>query len=106
MDVVVSKKGEGRKEELNGIRLVHKLDMGTLEGILVEIEPGRGVPEAFSHPGLEVRIVLQGEIEVCIRDRCYILREGDVMGFDSTTPHTIRNTGQEKAVFFVLSTSG
>jgi len=39
-------------------------------------------------------------MEIEIAGRKYLLKEGDVIWFSSILPHTYRNLGKEKAVFF------
>jgi quercetin dioxygenase-like cupin family protein len=102
--VVIARKGEGEEKMLGKVRILRKIKTEALKGLLVEMEPSEGIPKVYSHHGEEVRIVLEGEIEVYIRDKTYRLKEGDVMWFDSTTPHTVKNPGPEKAVFFVVGT--
>ncbi len=100
-DVVVVRKGESKKTINLGagpIRLLAKSEK--LEGMTVEIEPGKGIPKIYSHEGEEIRIVLGGEIEVEVSGKKYLLKEGDVMWQKSKQPHKIRNPGKKRAVYF------
>lgn len=98
------RQGEGEKEINPGsgpIRLLVRSDV--LEGMVVEIEPGAEIPRVYSHRGEELRMVLQGEIEVEVEGECYLLREGDFMWFDSSMKHRIRNPSDKKAVYFSVN---
>jgi transcriptional regulator with XRE-family HTH domain len=62
-----------------------------------------GEPRAHStermgkHIGQEWSIVLQGKVEVVIGDKRYILREGDAIYFNASTPHKYVNVGNDSA---------
>jgi transcriptional regulator with XRE-family HTH domain len=45
------------------------------------------------HPGYEYGYVLSGQVEVTIDVDVFLLREGESIGFDSSMPHLLRNTG-------------
>lgn len=52
--------------------------------------------KALTHAGEEAGIVIQGRLEVRVGDEIRILKEGDAYYFDSTTPHSFRNAGNDK----------
>ena len=56
------------------------------------------------HQGHEWGFVIEGTLEVQIGFDVFVLRPGDAVSFDSTTPHRLANTGEEPvhAIWFVL----
>lgn len=51
----------------------------------------------MSHGGCEFGLVLSGWLEVTVGADTYELGPGDSVGFESTTPHRVRNIGAEPA---------
>jgi transcriptional regulator with XRE-family HTH domain/quercetin dioxygenase-like cupin family protein len=49
------------------------------------------------HPGSEFGFLLQGELVVTLGFETILLRPGDAISFESTTPHAYRNEGDEPA---------
>jgi transcriptional regulator with XRE-family HTH domain len=47
------------------------------------------------HSGREYGLVLSGRLEVTVGFETTVLRAGDSVSFDSTTPHRLRNVGDE-----------
>ena len=65
-----------------------------MEPILYEIEPGgESGRDYYTHNGEEFIFVLEGQIEVQIESKKYILDEGDSLYFKSTQKHKFRNVG-------------
>jgi transcriptional regulator with XRE-family HTH domain len=56
------------------------------------------------HSGREYGLVLSGTLEVTVGFDSYVLGPGDSICFDSTTPHCLRNVGDEPVhgVWFVI----
>jgi transcriptional regulator with XRE-family HTH domain len=56
------------------------------------------------HTGHEYGLVLSGKLEVTVQFETYVLEAGDSISFDSTTPHRLRNIGDEPmtAVWFTI----
>lgn len=52
--------------------------------------------QPLTHEGQEGGIVIRGVFELQLGDERYILKPGDSYYFDSTTPHRIRNIGNEE----------
>ena len=46
-----------------------------------------------THDGYEYGFVLTGEVEVTIGDEVFLLHQGESLGFDSSIPHVLRNSG-------------
>ena len=59
------------------------------------------------HPGHEWGYVIEGTLEVHIGFEVIVLRPGDAISFDSTTPHRLANAGDvpARAIWFVLGRS-
>lgn len=49
--------------------------------------------DTVSHEGYEYGYVLAGELEVTIGDEVFTLHDGESLGFDSSIPHSFKNTG-------------
>jgi len=65
-----------------------------LEAWLIEIAPGatRGDSE-YGHPGRELGIVLEGQLEFHLGNRIHVLESGDSLSFESSVPHQLVNRG-------------
>jgi transcriptional regulator with XRE-family HTH domain len=48
---------------------------------------------AVTHEGYEYGYVISGEVEVTIGDETFTLHAGESLGFDSSIPHSLKNTG-------------
>lgn len=102
--VVVRREGESLKEIRIGkvpVRLLTRTE--GMESMIVELPPGESIPRVYSHPGEEVRIVLEGRVEVEIEGESYLLEKGDVMWHKSEFKHVIRNPDTVKAVYFSVN---
>lgn len=58
----------------------------------------------IEHLGEEVGYVLEGDIELIVADRSYILHPGDAFAFKSEQPHHYRNAGKGRASIFWVNT--
>ena len=77
---------------------------GTVEFVLIELEPGEGGLQPYAHErGEESLLVLEGELVMYIEQVPYHLDKGDCMTFDATLPHLYRNEGGAKCVFTYLA---
>jgi transcriptional regulator with XRE-family HTH domain len=61
------------------------------------VDPGGGSEGAIEHQGEEVGYVLEGEFELTVDGRTYLLRQGDSFFFPSKLPHGYRNPGTRPA---------
>lgn len=69
-----------------------------MEPFLIDVYPTVSEDCMFSiHEGEEFIYVLQGEIQVSYGSDRYILREGDSIYYDSTSPHEVRAYGETPA---------
>lgn len=72
---------------------------GDIEFILDIFEPGATTgEELYTHQGEECGLILEGELEVQLEDKKYLLKKGDSIIFKSTIPHKKRNTGKSKSI--------
>lgn len=68
-----------------------------LEVLLSESKPGKDKEDVwYSHEGEEFGFVLEGQYEVIVNDKVYILNEGDAIYFLSTLPHKMRGIGHKR----------
>jgi DNA-binding transcriptional MerR regulator len=66
-----------------------------MEPHLFRIKPGGGSGESYSHEGEEFLHVLRGEFEIWLHnDGHYLLKPGDSLYFESSTPHRWKNPGR------------
>lgn len=67
-----------------------------IEFLYITIKPGDYSTKDFVvHEGEECGIVIKGKLMVKMKDRDFILEEGDSIYFDSTIPHRYINIGDE-----------
>jgi len=67
-----------------------------IEFLYITIKPGDYSSKDFVvHEGEKCGIVIKGRLMVKMKDREYILEEGDSIYFDSTIPHKYINIGDE-----------
>lgn len=67
---------------------------GALEAQRIDIQPGGGSEESYSHPGEEFIYVLSGQLTFWIDEsELYLLQTGDSLYFLSTQLHRWRNEG-------------
>ena len=74
----------------------HKTDRH-MEPFLVTLEPSATDEERSTHYGQEFIFVLQGKMEVRLRDHIHLLDPGDSIYYDSTVPHLVKCHGVETA---------
>lgn len=66
-----------------------------MQPMLVTIEPNSDLPgHLFSHKGDEFILILKGELEMDMENDKHLLREGDSIYLDSSTPTSWRNAGE------------
>lgn len=51
----------------------------------------------YKHFGQEFILVLKGMIELTLNDAAYVLKKGDSIYFNSSTPHSFKNLGSDEA---------
>lgn len=73
-----------------------------MEPFIVTLVPS-GAKEALStHGGQEFIFVLEGAMEVILKDRSDVLYPGDSIYYDSTVPHLVRCHGDKDAVILAV----
>lgn len=77
--------------------VAHHSGSHLLECHLHHIAPGSGSGGNFQHEGEEFGYVLDGEIELVVAGRKYIVAKGDSFCFRSERPHSWSNKGRVKA---------
>jgi len=93
------------KSEIIYELLINNLRTKKMEAILMTVYPiySESKP-AVSHNGEEFDLVLEGEAKIIIRDKSYILKEGDSIYFDCSIPHNIFcNNNLEVKILSVIS---
>jgi transcriptional regulator with XRE-family HTH domain len=83
--------GEGVKAEV----LIPHTEGRLLEGFIVIIEPGGHSDGVLQHKGEEVGYVIEGQLELTIKDGVHLLNPGDSFHFPSDLPHEYRNPGKK-----------
>ena len=75
-----------------------------MEPHLFTVAPGAGSGEAYAHEGEEFLYLLRGSLSISLAGLDYELKAGDSFYFESTTPHTWRNTGKTDTVVVWVNT--
>ncbi|RLB42810.1 MAG: XRE family transcriptional regulator [Deltaproteobacteria bacterium] len=88
-----SKKGKYYGYEYESLA-PHKKDRH-MEPFLVTLVPSATEEERSSHDGQEFIYVLEGKMEVRLKDEVHILEAGDAIYYDSTVPHLVKCHGSE-----------
>lgn len=96
----IVKKDERKKILVSNNNAIYELlspDLNRkIEFLYITIKPGDYSSKDFvTHEGEECGIVIKGRLMVKMKDREYILEEGDSIYFDSTIPHKYINIGEE-----------
>lgn len=85
-------------------RLIPSEGRHLLEGNLHILAPGGGSEGLLSHDGEEVGFIIDGELELTVGDRTYLLAAGDSFTFRSEIPHSYRNPSKKHARIIWVST--
>ncbi|HVO58064.1 MAG TPA: cupin domain-containing protein [Dongiaceae bacterium] len=76
-----------------------------MEPHLFRIKPGSGSGESYTHEGEEFLHILRGEFEIWLNsDEHYLLKPGDSLYFESSTPHRWRNPGKTESWLLWINT--
>jgi transcriptional regulator with XRE-family HTH domain len=71
---------------------------GNLQFMILHIPPGgTSGAQPLSYPAEKGGMLLEGALELTVRDRTVLLREGDSFLFDSLDPHAFRNPSADAA---------
>lgn len=79
---------------------------GDIEFVLVNLKAKRITEELLPHTkgGEECDYVLKGEITITLKDKEYILEEGDCIRFNPEIPHKIENKTDKQASYLSVIT--
>jgi len=83
----------------------HKTDKH-MEPFLVTLEPSETAEERSTHDGQEFIFVLQGKMEVRLRENIHLLEPGDSIYYDSTVPHLVKCHRQETTKILAVLYTG
>ena len=90
----VTRKGEAveveRRKQYHYQSLARKFAHKKAEPFIVTIDPRKGSPSSYSHPGQEFHYVLEGTLHVQLNRHELVLEPGDSLYFDSSVPHSLR----------------
>ena len=76
-----------------------------MEPHLFRIKPGAGSGESYAHEGEEFLHVLRGEFEIWLNNKeHYVLKAGDSLYFESSTPHRWKNSGRTETWLLWVNT--
>jgi DNA-binding transcriptional MerR regulator/quercetin dioxygenase-like cupin family protein len=76
-----------------------------MEPHLFRIKPGGGSGESYAHEGEEFLHVLRGEFEIWLnKQEHYVLKSGDSLYFQSSTPHRWKNSGRSETWILWVNT--
>lgn len=84
---------------------------GRVDALLTTYEPGgqsSSSGQLMTHAGVEYAYLIEGELVLDLGFESYVIRAGDSITFQSSTPHLYRNVGSEPArgIWFVLDRAG
>src|SRR5271157_633750 len=75
-----------------------------MEPHLFRIKPNAGSGESYAHEGEEFLFVLHGELKIALAHEEYHLKRGDSFYFESTTPHSWKNSGRSETWLLWVNT--
>ena len=84
---------------LISLRQVGDASAHSIQMLHERYRPGADTGEtAYSHPGEEAGLVIEGRIDITVDGQTQRLKPGDAYLFDSRLPHRFRNTGKVDCV--------
>jgi DNA-binding transcriptional MerR regulator/uncharacterized cupin superfamily protein len=76
-----------------------------MEPHLFRVKPNGGSGESYAHEGEEFLHILRGEFEIWLSNKeHYLLKTGDSLYFESSTPHRWRNPGKAETWLLWVNT--
>jgi len=76
-----------------------------MDAYFATFKPGAQPTERHTHPGAEVIYVVSGALDVTIEDEDKTLHQGDSIYFDSSNPHSYRQSGKQTCCAVVVVTN-
>jgi transcriptional regulator with XRE-family HTH domain len=90
-------------EKVSSIILAKQTGKKKMLPQLLMIEPQKGTPVEENQPGTDKFVFcLEGEIELTISEKTYNLKKNGSIYFDSSLPHSLKNTGSRTAKLIVV----
>jgi transcriptional regulator with XRE-family HTH domain len=84
--------------------LVKSVDNKKMQPFYTVVKPGGGSHGVYTHEGEEFGIVLQGEIELIVDGKAYIVGENESFYFSSQIPHNWNNrSDRDAALIWVIT---
>ncbi|GAA4339815.1 cupin domain-containing protein [Pigmentiphaga soli] len=77
---------------------------GLLQALMHSIPPGGRSGGTVSHAGEELGYIIEGEVEVTVDGKSYVVRQGDLIFFPSSLPHGYYNRGDKMARMLKVNT--
>ena len=72
---------------------------GNLEILMSHLPPGSvSGARPYTHEGEEGGVIMEGQLELWIADKYFVLSKGDSFAFASTLPHRYGNPGKTETV--------
>jgi quercetin dioxygenase-like cupin family protein len=68
-----------------------------MDPFFITLKPSQTTEDFMTHEGQEFIYVLDGEVEVQLGEEIHILKRGETVYYDSTTPHLVKCKGSEEA---------
>jgi transcriptional regulator with XRE-family HTH domain len=76
-----------------------------MEPHIFRIQPGGGSGESYAHAGEEFLHILGGQFEIWLGGKeHYLLKAGDSLYFESSTPHRWKNPGEKETSLLWINT--
>jgi transcriptional regulator with XRE-family HTH domain len=112
-DKIVTRENERRslKQVSQGIQMYLLSETNPykqMEPLLFKLSSNASSGEStYSHYGQEFVLILKGALEMMLGDKSYLLKKGDSIYFNSSTPHSFKNLhrGETEALWVVTPPS-
>lgn len=105
-DCTIVRGGKGieveRYEGYNFTSLAYNFIGREMEPMIVNLKANGKKPKPVTHTGQEFNYILKGSVAVRIRNREYILNEGDSIYFNPALPHRQSAFGEKDASFLTV----
>ncbi|MEF3255825.1 MAG: helix-turn-helix domain-containing protein [Deferribacterales bacterium] len=88
-----------KKNEFN-LYLLHKNKSFKMKSYIVELFPHGGYSQPLAHDGEEQGYILEGEVELILDDKRYILKKSQYFYFNSSKKHMVRNLSNTVSKIF------
>jgi transcriptional regulator with XRE-family HTH domain len=85
-------------------RIIPIAKSGLLQANILNIPPGVRSDADIQHIGEELGYLIEGELEVTVDGRSYMMKSGDLLFFSSSLPHGYKNTGDTVARILWVNT--